>query len=704
LTFSSPSFNGLQWDFLSDKYAFTVLASRVTNPGVAVLYETTGGVDMTNYTRFLGLRGVTQVGDFVKVGAHYVTVHNVRSDYDLKESSVKGVLTEGQNNGYIDKIVIRLSDDSPEDGVGGAVFYGARVITDGVEQPEITPFVEGGRLVEGVLRADGPEVITLTYDIKKACETYNLGMHQSIEKIEFELVLANDYKVEVTSNLQASYTGEAVFLPVARAKGNVKDGSNQTFVRFMYGLPTGIDIMGASIEIDNLAGFDLRAEYDVNRQFRRFPNQGLARHKLGQDQAEAFYVTASYASYPMLLYGELFNIDPEYTTTAFVTDESGEIYYDMTTAYTFELVDDNDDQDRFPDWDRRNQNQRATLGELEGWDREVFPGYDENNDLISDFNQNQNLEPDYEEPFLRYNVDPPEYLFGLDMNHNGTIDRFENDDLADYPYKKDHRGHNLYAGIEPVPGVRVLVGHLKEWVISSDKESRSTYGLLSLLMDYPAVRIQVMYNPRRIRDDIPDPLKQWVQPLGTRGTMKDIPDPMICQNTSVHTAYLQTDYRGIPHLDLTTKFKYEYYRQNVGLPDQKFFGAIVKGDYTIRFSKTLTLWPKWKTMYRRFLPSNPSLGVEAKEVSNIGFLIGKYSLLKRSSLELGMEYMIYKDFLQQVRDYRGLVWAVQFANTSDFLGYQLTGNLGLRWERRAYEYGTEIGSTFFIRIYAGAGR
>ena len=66
----------------------------------------------------------------------------------------------------------------------------------------------------------------------------------------------------------------------------------------------------------------------------------------------------------------------------------------------------------------------------------IFPGLDENNDFISDFNQNDNenspnLIPDYEEPFLRFYTDRPEFLYGMDMNHNGWIDRFENDEEAD---------------------------------------------------------------------------------------------------------------------------------------------------------------------------------------------------------------------------------------------------------------------------------
>ena len=32
------------------------------------------------------------------------------------------------------------------------------------------------------------------------------------------------------------------------------------------------------------------------------------------------------------------------------------------------------------------------------------------------------------------------------MNNNNVIDRFENDVYADYPYRQDRDGYNLYGG------------------------------------------------------------------------------------------------------------------------------------------------------------------------------------------------------------------------------------------------------------------
>ncbi len=177
-------------------------------------------------------------------------------------------------------------------------------------------------------------------------------------------------------------------------------------------------------------------------------------------------------------------MDPEYSTTMYLTDDNGDVFYDNRERYWFEFVDDNDDQDRYPGWDRNNANQRA------GWDdgmttfKAIFPGLDENNDGVSDFNQNDNLWPDYDEPFLKYSVDPPEYLFGLDMNNNTVIDRFENDEEADYPYKRDHRGYNLYGGAEVLRGLTLKVGHMNEWMLSKDRRNRSFYGLLTLERDY----------------------------------------------------------------------------------------------------------------------------------------------------------------------------------------------------------------------------
>jgi hypothetical protein len=111
------------------------------------------------------------------------------------------------------------------------------------------------------------------------------------------------------------------------------------------------------------------------------------------------------------------------------------------------------------------------------------------------------------------------------------------------------------------------------------------------------------------------------------------------------------------------------------------------------------------------VPTKPGQ-IETKELAEVFFLIAKYALLEKTWLELGLEYTIFENFIEApalpppgfTDDFRGTVLAAQFSNTTDYLGYQLTGNLGFRWERRKFEDLTTIGTTFFTRIYAGAQR
>ena len=70
-------------------------------------------------------------------------------------------------------------------------------------------------------------------------------------------------------------------------------------------------------------------------------------------------------------------------TRTFVTSGTGEIDYASERRSVLEFVEDNDYQDRVPDTVRFDW--------LSG-DNTVFPGWDQNNDFIPDFNQNDNFE------------------------------------------------------------------------------------------------------------------------------------------------------------------------------------------------------------------------------------------------------------------------------------------------------------------------
>ena len=626
------------------------------------------------------------------------------------------MLTEAQNGGNVETIVLRLSDDSPEDGRGGAQLFAERIIINGVDHPEIVPSPRGGVRRQGVIEANGAETLELTYNISRDFRQQpddQITTFQEIQEVEFELVIANDYKVDITSNLQVNSQGEPVFLTVERAHGNVSDGSNQRFIRFEYGLPTGKDIIGLSFDVDDVKGFNLRSEIALSRDYRRFPNQNFQEHTLAQDDGMAYYLTASQDAYPWFAYGELYRMEPEYRTNSFISDARGFVDYEQPDRYTFEMVDDNDDQDRFPDWKRLWQNGDFAFGESPFGtggqaDPQVFPGYDENSDFISDFNQNSNGLPDFAEPFLRYNVDPPEFLFGVDMNNNSVIDRFENDVYADYPYRQDRDGWNAYGGVHLSEHIKLTLGRATMSEISSKREADMNYAILTGQWNWPGIEARAFQYLRTVNDDIEDDVIQWVDPDG----FTEIVDPLITQDTFVYTGYWTFDYLRMKNLNVYNKVKYDFFKQRGAQADTKddrlFLGVINRIDYPLPITDNLSFWPRWKSIFRKVNPTF-STELDITEWSQFYMLTSKYFILPTTFVEYGVEWNLFRNLEKRpeilppgyVDDFTGTVLALQLSNRSAYLGYSLTMNTGFRWERRAFEEATETNSLIFIRVFAG---
>ena len=419
MTFSKPAFDGIQVDYQSDKYEMTTLLSRISSPGGA------GGRnpavnERTTLTTLMGGRATAQVGDLVKVGVNYVSAHNSFQLLDAFEGSPRsGSITSSQNVENITQLFIRLSDDSPEDNEGGATLFtwdlfieadvveidpvaGEPIIRrEEVRASEVglVPSPQGGFQRRGFWEASGSEQIVLEFDLTDS--RYTGPDPTEIRRVTFELVVANDYRIEVSSNRQTNRQGSKVFLLAARALDNVKDGSNLRVLEIPYGLPTATEIYGMTLEAENFLGFDFYGEFDRSTSYRKYPNTAQTKHLSGSDEGDGWIMTLSKRTDPWFFFSEAYRMDHDYNTSAILAKGEVLIDYEDRTQFYYEFVDDNDDQDRRPDWSRA----------FEDTDVEVFPGLDENYDFISDFNQNDsrdrpNLVPDYEEPFLRYQHRP----------------------------------------------------------------------------------------------------------------------------------------------------------------------------------------------------------------------------------------------------------------------------------------------------------
>ncbi|MBT7585642.1 MAG: hypothetical protein HN558_08965 [Gemmatimonadetes bacterium] len=696
LTFSRSRFNGVQWDFASDKYEATVLLSRVSEPVRVV--QGSNRVQETDYTNFMGLRGTTQIGDFINLGATLVNTNFGSSSSDFSENSRAGLLTSSQNSGNVTEIVVRIADDSPGDG-SGALFFSSQMIVDGEIMP-VNPTIEGGRQREGFLEALEEAPILLRYRVPDPLV---------VQKVSFAMVLSNDYRVETTSNLQTNINGQPIFLPVTRAEGNVRDNTNQRVVRFDYGLPSANQIASVDLVVEDVWGMEVRGEFARNTQFQRYPNiniQKLSNLKKGEVTADAWFFNATRRSGRWFSYGEAFSMDHDYATRGYITDQNDFVDYENQRQNWFEYIDDNDDNDQLVDWPRFGGG---------GGDNAVFPGLDENNDLITDFNENVNLTPDYEEPFLRHYIDPPDFLFGVDMNHNTVVDRFENDEEADYPYKKGHRGWNIYGGGELYPGVNITAGRNHEWLIAGEETSEALYLMVSGLRDVPGIgKFEVFHVLKFVEDTISDNLLQWVQRPGSIGGLQPFDDPMITEDTMVNQSFVGWKYtRG--NLTFMNKLRFDHFKQRGAaadrLDDSSFIGVINKADYPVEIGRNITLIPRWKNIWRkRNQPRTSQLGIN--ELSEIISLSAVFPVLTKSRVEVGVEAIIFRNAEaipdplppEYIDDFIGKVFTLQYTNRVQYQGYSITSNVG--FQVNDINFGNlqdlDVSNTIaFIELFAG---
>ena len=177
------------------------------------------------------------------------------------------------------------------------------------------------------------------------------------------------------------------------------------------------------------------------------------------------------------------------------------------------------------------------------------------------------------------------------MNHNGTIDRFENDEEADLPYRRDREGYNVFAGAHLLPGVRLMLGRTDMRRLAAEERSEALYGVLTFDRDFNRWgRVRLFQDLRKVRDNIADPVLQWRQRPNTRGALYGVEDPLAARNTVLNTSWFGWEQRPFAGLRLEHKAKWQFHRQldsriDVELRGQRqtasFLGVINKAEYRL---------------------------------------------------------------------------------------------------------------------------
>jgi hypothetical protein len=735
LTFYKPRFNGVRLDYAAERYSSTVLLSRPSNPDEEA---------QTNSTTLMGGHAEMQLGTQSTLGLTYVNAHNVLTQVEFDEGNpLHGILTALQNK-PLDKLWVRVRDDSPGRGTVGAALAGFDIVMIDTSGRELRgrdigflPTVEGGVVQGGRLFARDEESILLEYDLG----SFDFEDIQSddLRQVYVELSVANDYRIEMASDLQTdgqTRNAEIVFLPVERSGGNVQDNSNTRVVRLDYGLPTASELIGVDWNLVDWGGLSLQGEFVLNRRFFRYPNPAISDHYERADLASAAYIDAQYRRGSWTLFAEAFSIEDDYSTSYWISNQSGRISYKNPIPQVYEFVDDDDDLNGLTEWQRpffvnwgSDAAQRA--GTIQSDRREIaWPGLDENGDFLNDYNQNGNLLPDYEEPFLRYRSDRPEFLFGLDMNHNGTIDRFENDILPDYPYKKDHSGYNAFVQIDIIPGLKWIGGRQDIRLLAGDGHARSHYYLATLVRSLGrGGRLRLVGHGARVHDDIPDDLRQWVQPLDAPGRMVEVRDFLPGLDAWNHTFYGDIEQRIGPGIRLFHRAKWDWTqqletaeeaRQREGRKTSFFVGLINKAEWSIPIGLGV-LEPRWKSEYRRERPFSSRLPA-SESIEQLGILMWTQPLMAESvgvsyfpkygrqlfstELQVGIEagrlWLLEGTRTGAETDATSWTGVVQLRNQTAYQGYQIVTRTGAQLQRRNLKgAASQEASTVFMSVTAG---
>ncbi|MEE3259517.1 MAG: hypothetical protein VX293_09940, partial [Candidatus Latescibacterota bacterium] len=242
----------------------------------------------------------------------------------------------------------------------------------------------------------------------------------------------------------------------------------------------------------------------------------------------------------------------------------------------------------------------------------------------------------------------------------------------------------------------------------TDEESQATnavnetnYAMFTFDKDYPGLgRLRVFDMLKQAKDTIPDARRE-ATPFEGAPIQPVVRDILPAQDTWINTAFVQFDYQGIEGLNVVNKLKWELFSQNQDetrdvtrrlMNDQpSSFGLINNEDYTYGLG-LLDLQPRFKSEFLRqatFLAAEDA----REEWVATAQLIATLPVLRHTIVQAGLEQLWFSDRVQdedaliaagrqqETGDLSSTNIAVQLSTTSDYLGYRLTTQIGLRYGR-----------------------
>ena len=655
-------------------------------------------------------------------------------------------------------IFIRFSDDSPDDRTGGPMVQEVELIVNDEYRPDLQPAVIRHRVgettsvgrfsqatgefrplpyatgrtaslhadyfyrmdheqgidvsdkvdVEDLLRKFALEDPTQVFSAgpdEGLVFLFDLSSEPTVRQVQVEAVVGNDYRIEESVVKEVSPRAKDhisrfdadSFDILVRSRGNVRDGSNLRKIRFKVGgMWTGQFVYGADLNLE-LTQLQINAEYARTDIFRRFPamidgQSAFNKGPRAKGGGAAYFINASHWFDGGLVGAEYFTMNPE-----FVND----------------TIDDNDDGDILPDNFERPWNG-------------VYVGQDRDNDGLPDINRDGDRLPDYVEPFLMYDVEPNEFVYGIDRNNNDEPDYREDDVERDYPYDPDQRGYHLFAQLDLSRYWSLAAGHYRGQQIAGDGRNETSYTLLTYRR-HEARRLRQLFfenGVRRVRDDIRDDYMVFLEDRAFRGGGGNTflsqlrEDPLEYQDSYVNESNLEIWLQPWSTLNLVQKARLRLNWQQgqrssaTGLGGDRVLDYrtwVSRADFTWHWGR-LSLQPKFKFMLLRLADRRRSQALRY-EIDINPIVQVNYQLMSRTSARLGVQGwgpLPYR-FQNRTRksqsfERRSVLGSI--TNRSTYLGYELYTIVGIEKDAVTFDaperkLDNVDGIAFFVRALIG---
>jgi len=233
------------------------------------------------------------------------------------------------------------------------------------------------------------------------------------------------------------------------------------------------------------------------------------------------------------------------------------------------------------------------------------------------------------------------------------------------------------------------------------------YAMFTFDRSHPTLgRLRIFDMAKRAEDTIPDVRRPASANIDENAVTRPVIDDLLpAQDTWINTLWIGLDYTGIAGLEIDNILKHEIYHQMDDDPrdpdgrslrgNSSFTGLINKVDYSFD-AGSLNLRPRVKSEYFRQTPFRREED-KRQQWTGMGILLTQLPVFSHTLLQGGLELLWQRELVQdedemldlgltqETGDLSSVTLAVQLSNTSDYLGYRLTTQIGLRYGSIATE-------------------